>query len=151
MKISTGIIMAAALVFTPLSACAQSVVPNESAIRLDVTNVLLDQSAAWNRGDIDGFMAEYWKSPKLRFASGGSVETGWQPTNDRYKLNYPNKETMGILNYSELKIDVLSPDAALIFCRWTLTRGNDAPTGLTTLTLRKIDGDWLIVSDHTSS
>jgi hypothetical protein len=35
--------------------------------------------------------------------------------------------------------------------RWQLTREKDRPWGLYTLILRKIDGEWLIVSDTTTS
>ena len=63
----------------------------EAAIR----KVMDDQSAAWNRGDIDGFMAGYWKSEKLTFVSGTDVTRGWQPTLDRYKKGYKSDGRKG--------------------------------------------------------
>lgn len=38
-----------------------------AAERAAVRAVLDAQAAAWNRGDLDGFMAGYWKSPALTF------------------------------------------------------------------------------------
>src|SRR5437879_12391855 len=61
------------------------VVPSsEDAIRA----VLDAQVAAWNRGDLEGFMAGYWKSENLTFMSGGTVTHGWQATMDRYRKRY---------------------------------------------------------------
>src|SRR6476661_4855443 len=45
-------------------------VADESAIQ----RVLNDQAAAWNRGDLDGFMNGYWRDEKLTFTSGDHVE-----------------------------------------------------------------------------
>ena len=50
----------------------------------DIVAVMNAQSAAWNRGDIEGFMQGYWSSQKLVFVSS-RVTRGWQPTLDRYK------------------------------------------------------------------
>ena len=48
-------------------------------------------------------------------------------------------------------IVLLSPDAAIAHGAWLLERVSDRPSGLYTLVLRKIDGEWLIVSDTTTS
>ena len=48
-----------------------------------IRQVMDDQTAAWNRGDIEGFMQGYWNSPELKFVSGDNVTKGWQPTLDR--------------------------------------------------------------------
>jgi hypothetical protein len=54
----------------------------------DIRKVMDEQTAAWNRGDIEGFMQGYWKSENLVFVSGDNVTKGWQPTFDRYQKNY---------------------------------------------------------------
>ena len=43
-----------------------------------VEQLLDSQVGAWNRKDLEGYMAGYWKSPKLTFYSGGTVTAGWQ-------------------------------------------------------------------------
>ncbi|HYE57772.1 MAG TPA: hypothetical protein VD948_04670, partial [Rhodothermales bacterium] len=80
------------------------------------------QVAAWNRGDVAGFMDGYWRSEDLRFASGGSITRGWQITLDRYRRAYPDRAAMGMLTFSDIDIDVMGPDAALVFGRWALAR-----------------------------
>lgn len=115
-----------------------------------IRKVMNDQSAAWNRGDIDGFMAGYWKSEQLTFVSGTSVTRGWQPTLDRYKKGYDSREKMGKLTFSDLEITMLSKDAAVVLGSWSLARTSDNPHGKFTLTFRKFKEGWRIVIDHTS-
>jgi ketosteroid isomerase-like protein len=116
-----------------------------------IKRVLSAQNEAWNRGDIPGFMEGYWKSEKLRFASGGTITHGWQTTLERYLKRYPDQAAMGTLTFTDYEVTLLAPDAALVFGKWELQRAKDKPWGLYTLVLRKLDGRWLIVSDHTSS
>ena len=122
-----------------------------SSVKGGVVDVLRRQEAAWNSGDIDAFMEEYWKSDMLRFASGGTVKYGWQTTLDRYKERYPDKETMGKLEFTEVNIEILSGTGAIVAGRWKLNREADTPNGLFTLHMRKENDRWIIVSDHTSS
>ena len=118
----------------------------EAAIR----KVMDDQAAAWNRGDIDGFMAGYWRSEKLTFVSGTNVTRGWQQTLDRYKKGYDTRAKMGTLTFSDLEITVLSKDAAVVLGSWSLAREKDNPHGKFTLIFRKFKEGWRVVMDHTS-
>jgi len=127
-----------------------SVTAQNSKIESDIRAVMNDQAAAWNRGDIDGFMRGYWNSPKLTFVSGANVTRGWQPTLDRYKKNYDSREKMGTLTFSDLEITVLSKDAAVVLGSWSLAREKDNPHGKFTLVFRKFKDGWRIVQDHTS-
>ncbi len=116
-----------------------------------ILGVLAAQQAAWNAGDIDGFMDGYWPSPELRFASGGSVTYGWQETRDRYKTNYSDRSLMGTLSFDELYVTLLGESAAVVHGAWALQREKDQPSGLFTLVFRNINGDWKVVSDTTTS
>ena len=119
-------------------------------IENDILTVMTTQAAAWNRGDIDSFMQGYWKSEKLVFASGDSVTRGWQPTLDRYKKNYDSKAKMGLLAFTDLEVNVLSKDAAVVLGSWSLKREKDNPKGKFTLIFRRVKEGWRIVHDHTS-
>ncbi|MFM9904117.1 MAG: YybH family protein [Pyrinomonadaceae bacterium] len=116
----------------------------------EIKMVIEAQCAAWNRGDIDGFMAGYWKSEKLTFLSGTEVTRGWQPTLDRYKKSYDSRAKMGTLTFSDLEFNILSKDAAVVLGSWSLAREKDNPKGKFTLTFRKFKEGWRIVMDHTS-
>ncbi len=117
----------------------------------EVRALLAEQVAAWNRGDIEGFMQGYWKSPELRFASGGGVTLGWQPTLERYKKRYGDRATMGTLAFTELDVRPAGDDGALAFGAWRITRESGSPHGLFTLFLRRTAEGWRVVHDHTSS
>jgi len=116
-----------------------------------ILQVLQAQADAWNRGDLDAFMQTYAPTGDLRFASGDTVTYGWQPTLARYKQRYPNRAAMGTLAFSGLAVTELSPDAALVFGHWQLTRAGDAPRGLFTLLVRRTPAGWRIFADHTSA
>jgi len=114
--------------------------------------VLDKQVEAWNRGDLEGFMAGYWNSPDLVFQSGATRTRGWQATLERYRQRYQaDGKEMGRLRFDELDVQLLSADAAFIRGRWHLTmKDGSEPGGLFTLLARRIGGEWKIVHDHTS-
>jgi len=58
---------------------------------------------------------------------------------------------MGVLSFERLEITMLGDDAAVVHGAWGLEREQDRPSGLFTLIFNKIDGDWKIVSDTTTS
>lgn len=157
MQIRTLAASLALIAFAP--ACAVNLNVNDTQLlgiseadqEAMIISVLTKQQDAWNAGDIDGFMAGYWQSPDLRFASGGTVTRGWQETSDRYHKNYADRAAMGTLTFSDLDVSRIGDDDAVVHGGWSLERAEDNPSGLFTLLLRKIDGDWKVVSDTTTS
>jgi len=143
-----NILLAMLLIFgVGAAALAQS---KDDKIRSDVRKVLDEQVAAWNAGDIDGFMKGYWNSPEMTFVSGNNITKGWQPTLERYKKSYDSRAKMGVLSFSELVITVTGKNSAVVLGRFTLAREKDKPTGLFTLNFRKFKDGWRIILDHTS-
>lgn len=120
---------------------------DQAAIR----TVLQTQQHAWNAGDIPAFMEGYWRSDSLTFVGGRGVTYGWQATLEGYLQRYPDRTAMGQLTFGVEYLQGLGPGAAMLVGTWHLDRTNDQLGGYFTLTWRKIDGQWLIVSDHTSS
>lgn len=128
----------------------QETAPARRGDSASIEQVLERQVAAWNRGDLDGFMAHYWRADDMTFSSGGTTERGWQATLDRYRRRYPDRESMGRLAFSDLEIHPLGEDAAYVLGRWTLRRHDSQRAGNFTLVLRRPQQDWVIVHDHTS-
>jgi uncharacterized protein (TIGR02246 family) len=129
-----------------------------AAARADDTRVavqaLLDaQVDAWNRGDLGGFMAGYWRSPELVFCSGATLTKGWDATLERYRKRYQAEgREMGRLGFDSVEVLPLGPDGAAARGAYRLHMSDGSePHGLFTLVLRRIDGAWRIVHDHTSS
>ncbi len=116
-----------------------------------IQDVLDAQCAAWNRGDIEGFMDGYERSEKTVFVGGDNVTRGWQTVLDRYKRNYDSREKMGTLTFSDLEITPIGNDSALILMRWHLQRAKDEPHGRSTLIMRRTKQGWKIVHDHSSA
>jgi ketosteroid isomerase-like protein len=123
--------------------------PNDP--REEIRDVIQAQQDAWNRGDIDAFMNGYWRSEETIFVSGDEISRGWQTVLERYRKKYSDREKMGTLTFSQLKIDILSSDAAVALGRWELKRKIDNPHGRFTLIFRKMPEGWRIVHDHTSA
>jgi uncharacterized protein (TIGR02246 family) len=121
--------------------------PDREAIRA----VLAAQDAAWNRGDIDGFLAGYWHSPELTFSGSSGVSRGWDAVLARYKKVYPDRAAMGELNTSELEIRFLGSDAALVLGKWHLKREKGDIGGVFTLVFQRFPEGWKIIHDHTSA
>src|SRR5437588_12659195 len=77
--------------------------------------VLDDQVVAWNKGELETFMAGYWKSDKLTFFSGNTKTAGWQATLDRYRKRYQAEgKEMGKLGFEEVSVQLLEGDYALV-------------------------------------
>jgi ketosteroid isomerase-like protein len=135
-------ILALCLVVVALAGFSQS----DTAL---VRSRMLEQEQAWNRGDLRGFMQPYWNDEKLMFIGSKGITYGWKSTLANYERSYPTKEKMGELKFNILHLELLSPDQIYVIGRWQLKR--DQPVGgHFSLLWRKINGSWVIVSDHTS-
>ena len=144
MKQIIGLLLCAAL----LSGCAATRLGSQ---RQDISQVLTTQTAAWNRGDVSGFMQGYWQSDSLVFIGKSGLTYGWQPTLDNYRRSYPDAAAMGQLTFSNLRITPISPDAAHVVGRWQLARPAAGDLGgHFLLVFRRIGGRWVIVADHSS-
>jgi hypothetical protein len=123
------------------------------AARRAIVQVLTTQTAAWNRGDIPGFMEGYWKSDSLVFIGRKGPTYGWQPTLTNYQKSYPDAAAMGQLDFSGLRVSLLAPCAAQVVGHWHLARlaALGDLQGYFLLVLRQVAGKWVVVADHTNS
>jgi beta-aspartyl-peptidase (threonine type) len=124
----------------------------------EVRALLERQQDAWNRHDLEGFMAGYWQSDELTFFSGGSATRGWQPTLDRYRQRYQSAGSeMGKLEFRNLRIEMLGSDSAFARGEYHLTMSKGetpsgkTPHGIFTLIVRHLPEGWRVVHDHTSA
>jgi ketosteroid isomerase-like protein len=118
----------------------------ERAIR----TVMVEQEAAWNRGDIPAFMEGYWRSDSLCFIGSRGLTYGWQQTLDNYHKGYPDRAAMGKLTFTLLRVERLSAKSAFVVGQWHLDRTAGDVGGHFTLLWKKIGGKWVIVADHSS-
>jgi len=135
------------------STLAQNEHSSPRDVRSSVEQVLRNQQDAWNRHDLDSFMAGYRNSKDLTFFSGAQRTSGWQGALDRYRKNYQNDgKEMGRLEFRALQIEPLGDNAAFVRGEYHLTMSDGkTPHGLFTLIFRRFPEGWKIVHDHTAA
>jgi ketosteroid isomerase-like protein len=144
----TGWVLALALAGSVGCGVPGSFGPTDDAA---IRGVLRAQQAAWNAGDLDGFMAGYVRTNDLVFTSGGKIRHGWQDTYDKYKARYGgDRAGMGQLAFEILGIQPLGADGAIVLGRWHLTETPHAGGGVFSLAVARTREGWRIVHDHTS-
>ena len=127
------------------SAHAQS-----SSDEFTIRVLLSNQATEWNRGNLDGYMVGYWESDSLVFIGKNGPTYGYKYTLERYKKVYPDQEHMGHLTSTVLRVRLLSEEWAYVTGQWQLKRKMGDLSGYYTLLLRKLNGNWVIVEDHSS-
>ena len=115
-----------------------------------ILQLLAQQEKAWNEGNINQFMHGYWENDSLVFVGKNGLTYGYNNTLSNYKKNYPDKTYMGQLKFTILSIKPLGKKYYSIIGKWELTRTVGNLGGHYTLLLRKIKGQWKIISDHSS-
>ena len=112
--------------------------------------MLTAQVEQWNKGSIEGYMHGYWESDSLLFIGSKGPRYGYKATLDKYKQAYPDEAHMGKLTSTITELRKLSADYYFIVGKWALDRSAGNVSGDYTLLIRKINGKWVIVVDHSS-
>ena len=126
---------------------------NANAQKSDETvirKMLQQQITDWNNGDIAAYMKGYWNSDSLLFVGKNGIRHGYKATLQSYKKGYPDTAAMGKLDFELLQFKRLSPVYYSVLGKWHLQRTIGDLKGYFTLLLKKINGRWVIVSDHSS-
>ena len=123
---------------------------SQSRDEKNIRDILATQTAAWNRGDIDQFMNGYWENDSLMFIGKSGVTYGWTNTLNNYKKGYPDTAAMGQLIFNLIQIKKLSKKYYHVTGKWFLKRSIGDVGGHYTLLFQKINGRWVIISDHSS-
>ena len=117
---------------------------------LAIVNILFQQQADWNAGDIDAFMEGYLKSDQLVFSGASGPIYGWEATRDRYKRTYSDRERMGVLKFDVLHLLAFSETVVQLQGKFYLQRTSGDLQGFFTLNWILLNKQWYIISDHTS-
>ncbi len=118
--------------------------------QLEVTKILLAQQAAWNKGDLDGYLSYYKDAPDTQAILEGPVR-GLQNIRNAYRINYPNRDAMGELEQSEVDVRALGDNFALATGRYTLNRHRKPEVqGGFTEVLEKTPAGWQVIYSETS-
>jgi beta-aspartyl-peptidase (threonine type) len=147
LALTVGLTFALMAINAIWGSAAQPATPAQQAA---ISEVLVRQQTAWNQGDVETFMQGYWNSPELTFAGVSGITRGFAPVSVRYKQHYPDKATMGHLDFTDIEMHSLGDNAALVLGKWHLTRDGGNVGGVFTLVFQKFPDGWKIVHDHTS-
>jgi len=141
-------------VFLLVSAAALAQEPTQTPEQkaAAVRAVMDAQVAAWNKGDLEGYMAGYWRSPDLEFYSGTTITKGWDATLERYKKRYQQGgNEMGTLDFSGVEVHTNASGVAWVSGHWHLKMKDGSDRGgLFTLIFHRTSVGWKIIHDHTS-
>ncbi|MAW59566.1 MAG: DUF4440 domain-containing protein [Planctomycetes bacterium] len=111
------------------------------------------QEDAWNRGDLEAFLAEgYLDTPTLTFFGAKDPVVGYQAVLERYRQSYQEGGAeMGELDFSHLDVIYLGDEHALARGHWHLSFSDGSTSeGWFTLVFVETDEGWRILHDHTS-
>jgi ketosteroid isomerase-like protein len=128
----------------PLAVAAKG--RNEQEIR----KMLAAQVTEWNKGNIEGYMKGYWEHDSLLFIGSKGPTYGYAATLARYKKAYPDADHTGTLTSVITSMQRLSADYYFVVGKWSLHRTAGDVSGSYTLLIRRIQGQWVIVCDHSS-
>lgn len=125
---------------------------NGALAKTEVQLVLDEQAACWSIGDLECYMAGYWKSDSLVFIGKSGLTYGWQPTLENYKRGYPNTAAMGKLTFNILEMKNLSAETMLVIGKWHLKRDIEAGDlqGHFSVIFKRFPEGWKIIADHSS-
>ncbi|MBI5849538.1 MAG: DUF4440 domain-containing protein [Planctomycetes bacterium] len=132
------------LVSASLGACTGAPIP-----QAELQAVLDTQREAWNRGDLEGFMATYEHGDELGFVGASGLTRGWEQTLANYRRGYPDAASRGRLDFELLSVRPLGADHAIVVGRYHLERAEPADGFFTLLVARTADG-LRILHDHSS-
>ena len=136
------------LLFITISFAQKAVSITDS---IAITKVLFQQQKDWNNADIDSFMEGYLKTEALVFSGAGGPIYGWENTLARYKKSYSDPIKMGKLQFDVLNLLSISDAIVQMQGKYYLTREIADSFGYFTLLWIKKEGQWKILSDHTSA
>jgi len=129
------------LLFAFVALSSISALPAQSPAESTAIITALNKSAAdWNRGDLDTFATSYKNSPDILFI-GHTISRGYAQMLAAYKKNYPARDKMGTLTFSQVEVQPLDAHFATVTGHFHLER-NPAAGG-------NADGHYMLVVEHT--
>jgi uncharacterized protein (TIGR02246 family) len=126
-----------------------------ATVRTELEAMLTRAAANWNRGDLDAFMGDYLPGDSTTYIGSRGIVRGPAAIRTGYARLFTGEIVRDSLSFTVLDVDPVAPDVANLIAQYILTRrvdGRDSVTsrGPTSLLVRRVDGRWRIVHDHSS-
>jgi ketosteroid isomerase-like protein len=122
-----------------------------SNAQTEIHAILDAQVADWNKGDLPGFVS-YYADPATLVGKTASTISRAQIL-EHYRTAYGIRAAMGTLSFTNLVIQPLDAQIAVVTANWHLDRNaaSGGPVGgVFSLVLQRRSTGWQIVLDHTN-
>lgn len=120
--------------------------------QLDVTKIVIAQENDWNKGDLTGYLSHFKDAKDTEAVMNGPI-LGLENIRTAYGRSFPNRDSMGQLEQSEVEVRELGANFALATGRYRLSRskkaGGDAQGTFTEIFEKTADGWKLVFSQNT--
>lgn len=111
--------------------------------------MLARSAAAWNRGDLDAFMADYYPGERTTYVTSRGVVHDPSRIRQQYAPRFAPGGVHDSLSFEKVEVDPLAPGVAHVIAWYVLSRGDSTVArGPTSLVMLRHDGQLRIVHDH---
>lgn len=122
-----------------------------ATIRAQISATLAHGARAWNGGNLDDFVSDYDPGPGTSYIGGRGMVHGVAAIRAAYAPRFAPGAQRDSLHFESLEVDVLAPDVVNAVAYYVLMRGDSVTArGPTSLVMRRTDGRWRIIHDHSS-
>jgi len=119
--------------------------------RTEISSMMDASARAWTKGDLDGFMDSYEPGSAITYVTPSGVVHGRDAIRARYAPRFARGARQDSLSFENLEVDLLAPDLANVIAYYRLSRGDSTTArGPTSLVMRRRNGQWRIIHDHSS-
>lgn len=116
------------------------------------SDILDEQAAAWNAGDLDGFMASYDRAPTTTYIGSTGLIEGFDAIRRRYAPSFAPGADRDSLRFERLRTRQLDPRFGIVTARYVLFEEDSiTSTGPFTLVMVRSEGEWRIVHDQSAA
>ena len=144
----------AAATLAVVAACAprQAATPaatGRDALTHEVTAMLATSATAWNRGDLDAFMTDYYPGARTSYVTSRGVIHDPARIREHYAPRFAPGGVHDLLSFENVEVDSLAPGVVHVLAWYVLSRGDSTVArGPTSLVMLRHDGRLRIVHDH---
>ncbi|MEN8144729.1 MAG: nuclear transport factor 2 family protein [Gemmatimonadota bacterium] len=123
-----------------------------SELQAEIQAMMQDGARAFNEGRLDAFMSDYYESPSTTYIGGRGLVRGYDEIRERYLPWFEPGAERDSLSFENLEARRLGAMYSLVTGRWLIHAGDEvAATGPFSLVLRRVEGGWRIIHDHSST
>jgi ketosteroid isomerase-like protein len=124
---------------------------DHDALVREVNAMFASSAAAWNRGDLDAFMTDYYPGERTTYVTSRGVMHDPTRIRERYAPRFGPGGVHDSLSFENLEVDPLAPGVVNVIAYYVLSRGDSTiARGPTSLVMLRHDGRLKIVHDHSS-